>query len=133
MKANCTGCSLLPTFGRSTDAASLPKKNCRHPMWHASCNIGISMSTHTNAKRTATTSNPLTMLRWEFTRGEEHLICQVDRDPRSGAFAVGVLMVSDLQRASFEVFHRAAAALRRHARLAADLRASGWKLAAYTR
>jgi len=67
-----------------------------------------------------------TIVRWDFTRDGEHVSCQVKQNPRTGAFAV--LMYSDLQRASMEVFHMAAAAFRRHAMIAAELTASGWKL-----
>ena len=71
-----------------------------------------------------------TIVRWEFTRDGEHVTCQVKQDARTGAFAV--LMYSDLQRASMEVFQLAAAAFRRLAIIAAELRASGWKLDATT-
>jgi hypothetical protein len=69
---------------------------------------------------------------WEFTRGRDRLSCRVERDPVSGMFAVVVVTYRDLQRASLETFHACAQALRRHAALAADLRESGWTLAAYT-
>ena len=72
------------------------------------------------------------MLRWELKRGRERLICQVDRDPGTSAFSVIVVPLRSLQRASVERFDAAVEALRRHASLAADLRASGWSVAAYT-
>jgi hypothetical protein len=72
------------------------------------------------------------VVHWEFTRGRERLCCQVARDGQSGAFAVMVIVYRDLHRASVETFQAAAPALRRHAMLAANLRASGWTLAAYT-
>jgi len=76
----------------------------------------------------------LTVLRWEFVRGEERMTCEVDRsaDGKDGLFAVIGLPYQRLQRATVEVFHSATAAFRRHAALAADLRANGWKLVAYT-
>jgi hypothetical protein len=78
----------------------------------------------------------LTVIRWEFVRGQERLTCEVDREvgtgPNSGRFAVVSLPYERLQRATVEVFQSATSALRRHAMLAADLRATGWKLVAYT-
>lgn len=77
----------------------------------------------------------LTVIRWEFMRGNERMTCQVDRavDGRNaGTFAVIGLPYERLQRATVELFQSATAALRRHAALAAHLRATGWKLVAYT-
>jgi hypothetical protein len=80
------------------------------------------------------TGRTLTLIRWEFVRGEERMSCEVDRstDGQDGAFAVIGLPYQRLQRATVEVFQSVTAALRRHAALASDLRASGWKLVAYT-
>ena len=72
------------------------------------------------------------VLCWEFTRGDERVTCQIARDPRTGTFGVALVTLKDLRRASVETFHAAAAAFRRHATLASDLRGAGWKLAAYT-
>ena len=71
-----------------------------------------------------------TVVRWEFTRGTERLVCQVERALNADA----VLLVSNrhLQRASLARVHAAAAALRRHAMLSARLRAEGWTVAGYT-
>ena len=75
----------------------------------------------------------LTVIRWEFVRGEERMSCEVDRSAdQDGLFAVIGLPYQRLQRATVEVFQSATAALRRHAALASDLRANGWKLVAYT-
>ena len=79
------------------------------------------------------TDRTLTVIRWEFVRGEERMSCEVDRSADGrGVFAVIGLPYQRLQRASVEVFQSVTAALRRHAALAADLRANGWKLVAYT-
>ena len=80
------------------------------------------------------TDRTLTVIRWEFVRGEERMCCEVDRsaDGQDGVFAVIGLPYQRLQRATVEVFQSATAALRRHAALASDLRANGWKLVAYT-
>ena len=88
------------------------------------------MNRHASAR---TRSNPLTLLRWELKRGGERLICQVEREPGTSAFSVIVVPLRSLQRASVERFDAAVAAIRRHAALAADLRADGWSVAAYTR
>ena len=61
------------------------------------------------------------------------MTCEVDRSADgNGLFAVIGLPYQRLQRATVEVFQSATAAFRRHAALAADLRANGWKLVAYT-
>jgi hypothetical protein len=70
------------------------------------------------------------LVNWEFTRGADRLSCRVDRDPASGAFAVAV--ITGLRRVSVESYHAVAGALGHHAALASALRASGWKVAAYT-
>jgi hypothetical protein len=72
----------------------------------------------------------MTVLRWELTRGDERVYCEIDRDPRTGTFAVVIL--NDLRRASLETYQALASAFRRHARVVSDLRGSGWKLSAYT-
>ena len=71
-----------------------------------------------------------TVVRWEFTRGKERLVCQVERE--MNAFTVILVSYRHLQRASIERFQAAAAALRRHAMLSARLRAEGWTVAGYT-
>jgi hypothetical protein len=72
------------------------------------------------------------VIHWEFTRGRERIICEVDRNP-DGAFAVVLVACRSLRRASAGTFGAIADALRRHADVANKLRSSGWKLAAYTR
>ena len=74
----------------------------------------------------------VTLICWEFTRRDERLICQVDNDPDSGAFSVALVPFRSAQRSWRETFQAAAAAFGRHAVLASHLRASGWKLTAYT-
>jgi hypothetical protein len=85
-------------------------------------------------KSTSRTDQTVTVLRWEFVRGEERMSCEVDQsaDGQDGVFAVVGLPYQRLQRATVEVFQSATGALRRHAALASDLRANGWKLVAYT-
>jgi hypothetical protein len=62
----------------------------------------------------------------------KRLICRVDTDPESGAFGVALVPFRSGQRSWRETFRAAAAAFGRHAVLASHLRASGWKLTAYT-
>ena len=84
---------------------------------------------------TAQRQGPMsTIIRWDFTRGNERIRCQVDRsaDDRTGAAFKVVLVLNTLRKASAETFDAVAPALWRHARLAASLRATGWKLVAYT-
>jgi hypothetical protein len=76
-----------------------------------------------------------TVIRWEFTRGHDRVVCQIEREStpaRDARFAVAVLPFQNLQHATRENFDAVAAALRCHAALALDLRAAGWKLSAYT-
>jgi hypothetical protein len=70
-----------------------------------------------------------TLVRWEFTRGQERLSCEVDRELSKDT---GGLPYQKLQRGTIEFFENATAAFRRHAMLASDLRESGWKLVSYT-
>jgi hypothetical protein len=75
------------------------------------------------------------LIRWTFTRGREHMSCQVEREIAgngAGRFAVISIPSQRLQRGTVEFFENAAAALRRHAMLASDLRETGWKVVAYT-
>lgn len=97
-------------------------------MTHAICTC----MTNRQARRAQRLAKPLIVLCWEFTRGDERVSCQIDRDPQTGTFGVALVTLKDLRRASVESFHAVAAAFRRHAMLASDLRGSGWKLAAYT-
>ena len=76
-------------------------------------------------------SRTSTMVRWEFMRGHDRVTCQVDREP-TGHFAVAIVPHRRLQWASIETYRAVAAALRRHASVVSQLRASGWKLVAYT-
>lgn len=80
-------------------------------------------------------SQPASVIRWEFTRGHDRVICQVEQEPtttRETRFAVAVLPLQNLEHATRETFDAVATALRRHAAWALQLRAAGWKLSAYT-
>ena len=87
-------------------------------------------SRHSALKQTP--SRTSTMVRWEFMRGHDRVTCQVDREPGTGQFAVAIVPHRRLQWASIETYRAVFAALRRHAAVVSQLRASGWKLVAYT-
>jgi hypothetical protein len=73
------------------------------------------------------------VLQWQFTRGTERLLCQIDRDLETGAYAVGLVACNSLRRASAGTFRAVKSALRRHAVVVNQLRSAGWTIAAYTR
>ena len=76
------------------------------------------------------------IIRWEFTRGNQRISCQVDRPAERGtgaAFEVALVPFSNRPQPSAEAFDAVAPALQRHAMLANALRSTGWKLVAYTR
>jgi len=78
------------------------------------------------------------IIRWEFTRGNQRISCQVDRQTERGtgaAFAVALVPFPQAPRPSSQTFdfEAVAPALQRHAMLADALRSTGWKLVAYTR
>lgn len=72
------------------------------------------------------------MVRWELMRGRDRVTCQVDREPGTGRFAFAIVPHRRLQWTSIETYKAVAAALGRHASVVSQLRASGWKLVAYT-
>ena len=79
------------------------------------------------------------IVRWEFTRGRQRICCQVDHQAERGtgaAFEVALVPFPNRPSApadTAETFYAVAPALRKHAMLANALRATGWKLVAYTR
>ena len=72
------------------------------------------------------------LIRWEFARDERHLMCAIRATGAASAFEVATVPLWDVARTAVETFSSASAALRRHAAIAADLRESGWTVAAYT-
>lgn len=88
-------------------------------------------SRHSELKHATERLAPI--VRWEFSRGTDRIICQIDRRPEDGEFALSVVPTRRLQWASVETYRAVAEALRRHATVASRLRASGWRLVAYTR
>jgi hypothetical protein len=56
----------------------------------------------------------------------------VQEEPTSSSYEVAIVPLWDVARSAVETFDSPAAALHRHAAIAADLREAGWTLAAYT-
>jgi hypothetical protein len=76
-----------------------------------------------------------TVVRWEFTRGDRRISCQVDQVAGAGpsaAFAVTLVPSWRGERPKREPFEALPAALCHHAALASTLRATGWTLVEYT-
>ena len=72
------------------------------------------------------------LVRWQFERGDRHLACMVQSAPAPSSYEVAIVPLWDVGRSAVETFDSPAAALHRHAVIAADLREAGWTLAAYT-
>ena len=80
-----------------------------------------------------TSSRPTTpLVRWQFERGDRHVACVVNSALVESSFEVATVPLWDVNRAAVETFDTPREALQRHAAIAADLRDSGWTLAAYT-
>jgi hypothetical protein len=77
------------------------------------------------------TANPLPrIVHWTFGFGSDHLTCGVEGDGRT--YRLSLVPNGRDEAAVVETFASSAAALRRHAELAARLREHGWKVCAYT-
>jgi hypothetical protein len=72
------------------------------------------------------------IVRWEFEREHRHLMCAVHVVPAVSCYDVATVPLWDVGRTAVETFNSQSAALQRHAAIAADLRAAGWTVAAYT-
>jgi hypothetical protein len=72
------------------------------------------------------------IVRWQFARGDRRLTCLVSAAPVTSSYEVATVPMWDVARAAVETFDSPAAALRRHAAIASDLRDAGWTLAAHT-
>jgi hypothetical protein len=68
---------------------------------------------------------------WEFARDHRHLTCAVSVAPAS-SYEVATVPLWNEGLTTVETFDRPRDALHRHAGIAADLRAAGWTVAAYT-
>jgi len=76
-------------------------------------------------------SAPSTLLRWEFVKGRDRLVCQMAREADCH-FSVAVMPLGKLGKAAGSLFQNATTALRYHATLASGLRDAGWKVVGYT-
>jgi hypothetical protein len=75
--------------------------------------------------------SPSTLLRWEFARGRDRLVCQMAREADCH-FSVAVMPFGNFGKAAAALFQNATTALRYHATMASGLRDAGWKLVGYT-
>jgi hypothetical protein len=73
-----------------------------------------------------------TVIRWTFEYGNDVVTCGVHWQPTTSAYVVSVVPNGLEDAAMIETFASGVAALRRHAELAAALRARGWKTLAYS-
>lgn len=82
-------------------------------------------------KTTEQTTQPNAMLRWQFRLRDRLVTCGVSR---SGARGYSVVTVphQNVKQATIEIYKDLMTALRRHASIASELRASGWSIASYT-
>lgn len=84
-------------------------------------------------KTTSQTDSPQTnaMVRWQFRMHNRLLTCGV---AKSGADGYSVVTVphNNVKQATVEIYRDMMSALRRHAAIAAQLRANGWSIASYT-
>jgi hypothetical protein len=71
-------------------------------------------------------------IRWEFERDHRHLMCAIHAMPAASLYEVATVPLWDVGRTAVETFNSPSAALQRHASIAADLRSTGWTVAAYT-
>ena len=71
------------------------------------------------------------LVRWHFDRQGQRVTCAVTSRGRK-RFEVMMLAHGNLHAAVVETYRAAVDALRRHASIASQLRARGWKVNAYT-
>ncbi|HYB94660.1 MAG TPA: hypothetical protein VEC39_06790 [Vicinamibacterales bacterium] len=71
------------------------------------------------------------MLRWQFRLRNRLLTCGVARTGATG-YSVVTVPHHNVKQATVEIYRDLVSALRRHASIASELRASGWSIASYT-
>ena len=76
--------------------------------------------------------NDSPIVRWEFERDRRRLACAVRTDSSGFSYEVAVVPLWNGGQGALETFTSPRAAFHRHAAIAADLRATGWTVAAYT-
>jgi len=72
------------------------------------------------------------LIRWDFARNRQHLMCTVQRRPADSFYDVAIVPLWNIGSAAIETFTTATGALRRHATIASELRDAGWRIAAYS-
>ena len=72
------------------------------------------------------------MLRWTFRRGNEFLICAIDRARSGRGYQLAIVPEAATHAARIEMFATTFDVLLRHASIAQELRDLGWRLVAYT-
>src|SRR4051812_18091599 len=88
------------------------------------------MKTRTAHRRSE--RQPQRLLRWIFRRGNQMLVCRVDRRPDDRTYMLSLVPPANVAAGIGETFTSACSALRRHAMIASELRRAGWTLSAYT-
>lgn len=73
----------------------------------------------------------MSLLRWQFRFRNRLVTCGVSRSGASG-YSVVTVPHNNVKKATIEIYTDLVSALRRHAAIASDLRASGWSIASYT-
>lgn len=73
----------------------------------------------------------MSLVRWQFRLRNRLVTCGV---ARSGAMGYSVVTVPhhNVKKATIEIYKDLVSALRRHAAISSQLRASGWSIASYT-
>jgi hypothetical protein len=92
--------------------------------WHESCKVAGMLTRDLQPSAS-------TLLRWEFVRGRDRLVCQMAHEADSH-FSVAVMPLGQLGKAAASLFNDATTAVRYHATLASGLRDAGWKVVGYT-
>ncbi len=78
-----------------------------------------------------TPTEVIPVLRWIFRRGDQVLSCHVEKATDNDTYQVCVIPYGGVGRFLVERFDAGINAFHRHALIAAHLRRTGWKLAAY--
>jgi hypothetical protein len=72
------------------------------------------------------------IVQWEFEKDHRRLTCAIRVAPCAPSYEVTTMSLWHGARIAVQTFDSSRAAFHRHAAIAADLRAAGWTVAAYT-
>ena len=93
--------------------------------------LAYPLTTRPRMKRNNPSLPSQPFLRWTFLRGDQRLVCRVDRRHHDDTFTLS--LARDRRQAGTEqTFASASSAFRRHAMMASELRKAGWRVASYT-